>query len=236
MHESLAPAASLPTAVPAVPALPRNVQARAARLAKRLTDLVVATVCLALISPVLVIVAVLIRRTTPGPALFRQMRLGKDRSQFVLYKFRTMYTGCRDDVHREYVTKLLTQDDPPDGGRAGVYKLEHDTRITPIGRLIRRTSIDELPQLFNVIRGDMSLVGPRPALPWEADMLDAAHLVRFCVPPGLTGLWQVSGRNSLTMKQGLELDVEYVRRQRFAFDLWILIKTIPVVLSTRGAR
>ena len=232
MHESLAPAASWTTAVPAVPG---NVQARTARLAKRLTDLAVATVCLALLSPVLVIVAVLIRRTTPGPALFRQMRLGKDGHQFVLYKFRTMYADCRDDVHREYVTKLLTQDDPPDGGRAGVYKLEHDTRITPIGRLIRRTSIDELPQLFNVIRGDMSLVGPRPALPWEADLLDAAHLVRFCVPPGLTGLWQVSGRNSLTMKQGLELDVEYVRKQRLAFDLWILIKTIPVVLSTRGA-
>jgi lipopolysaccharide/colanic/teichoic acid biosynthesis glycosyltransferase len=229
LHESLAPAAPLQSAVPG------SVQARAERLAKRLTDLAIATVCLALLSPVLVIVAVLIRRTTPGPALFQQIRLGKDRDQFVLYKFRTMYTGSRDDVHREYVSKLLTQDDPPDGGRAGVYKLEHDTRITPIGRLIRRTSIDELPQLFNVIRGDMSLVGPRPALPWEADMLDAPHLVRFCVQPGLTGLWQVSGRNSLTMKQGLELDVEYVRRQRLAFDLWILIKTIPVVLSTRGA-
>lgn len=215
--------------------MPGNVQARAARLAKRLTDLAVATVCLALLSPLLITVAVLIRRSTPGPALFRQMRLGKDRNQFVLYKFRTMYADCRDDVHREYVTKLLTEDDPPDGGRAGVYKLEHDTRITPIGRLIRRTSIDELPQLFNVIRGDMSLVGPRPALPWEADLLDAAEQVRFCVPPGLTGLWQVSGRNSLTMKQGLELDVEYVRKQRLAFDLWILIKTIPVVLSTRGA-
>ena len=232
MHESLAPAASWPTAVPAAPG---NVQAPAARLVKRMTDLAVATLCLALLSPVLVIVAVLIRRTTPGPALFRQVRLGKDGNQFVLYKFRTMYADCRDDVHREYVTKLLTQDDPPDGGRAGVYKLEHDTRITPIGRLIRRTSIDELPQLFNVVRGDMSLVGPRPALPWEADLLDAAHLLRFCVPPGLTGLWQVSGRNNLTMKQGLELDVEYVHKQRFAFDLWILIKTIPVVLSTRGA-
>ena len=227
MHESLAPTPPLQSAVP--------VSGQAARLAKRLTDLAIATVCLALLSPVLVIVAVLIRRTTPGPALFRQIRLGKDRDQFVLYKFRTMYTDSRDDVHREYVSKLLTQDDPPDGGRAGVYKLEHDTRVTPIGRLIRRTSIDELPQLFNVIRGDMSLVGPRPALPWEADMLDAPHLVRFAVQPGLTGLWQVSGRNSLTMKQGLELDVEYVRRQRLAFDLWILIKTIPVVLSTRGA-
>jgi lipopolysaccharide/colanic/teichoic acid biosynthesis glycosyltransferase len=146
-----------------------------------------------------------------------------------------MYTGCPDDVHREYVRKLLTDDQPPDGGRAGVFKLEQDTRITRVGRLLRRTSIDELPQLINVIRGDMSLVGPRPALPWEAEMFEAGHFGRFGVPPGLTGLWQVSGRNSLTMRQGLDLDIEYVRRQSLALDLWILVKTIPVVLSTRGA-
>jgi len=205
------------------------------QLAKRLLDLAVATACMALLSPLLGIVAVLIRLTTPGPALFRQIRLGKDSSPFLLYKFRTMYADSPDDLHREYVRKLLTQEEPPDGGRSGVYKLEHDDRITPIGRLIRRTSIDELPQLLNVIRGDMSLVGPRPALPWEAEMLDTGHFARFSVPPGLTGLWQVSGRNTLTMKQGLELDVEYVRRQGLALDLWILLKTIPVVLSTHGA-
>jgi lipopolysaccharide/colanic/teichoic acid biosynthesis glycosyltransferase len=146
-----------------------------------------------------------------------------------------MYHGCPDDVHREYVTKLLTDDQPADGGRPGVFKLENDARITPIGRLLRRTSIDELPQLINVIRGDMSLVGPRPALPWEADLFDTVFFGRFAVPPGLTGLWQVSGRNSLTMTQGLELDLEYVRRQSLALDLWILVKTVPVVLSTRGA-
>ena len=223
------PVTSLPSAEPGI------VRAGATQLAKRLMDLAVATACLALLTPVLVIVAMLVRLTSPGPALFRQIRLGKDRDHFVLYKFRTMYADSRDDVHREYVTKLLTEDKPPDGGRSGLYKLENDERITPIGRLIRRTSIDELPQLFNVIRGDMSLVGPRPALPWEAEMLDAGHFARFRVPPGLTGLWQVSGRNSLTMKQGLELDIEYVRRQRLTLDLWILIKTIPVVLSTRGA-
>jgi lipopolysaccharide/colanic/teichoic acid biosynthesis glycosyltransferase len=223
------PTPSLPSAAPA------SARAGTTRLTKRLLDLAVATACLALVSPLLVIVAGLIWLTTPGPALFRQTRLGKDGSPFVLFKFRTMYADSRDDVHREFVRKLLTEDEPPAGGRSGVYKLEHDERITPIGRLIRRTSIDELPQLFNVIRGDMSLVGPRPALPWEAEMLDAIHFARFSVPPGLTGLWQVSGRNTLTMKQGLELDVEYVRRQRLALDLWILLKTIPVVLSTHGA-
>ena len=229
LHESLTSAPSLASAVSG------SARAGTTRLTKRLLDLAVATACLALLSPLLVIVAGLIWLTTPGPALFRQIRLGKDGSPFVLFKFRTMYADSPDDVHREYVRKLLTQDKPPDGGRSGVYKLEHDKRITPVGRLIRRTSIDELPQLFNVIRGDMSLVGPRPALPWEAEMLDAIHLSRFSVPPGLTGLWQVSGRNTLTMKQGLELDIEYVRRQRFALDLWILLKTLPVVLSTHGA-
>jgi lipopolysaccharide/colanic/teichoic acid biosynthesis glycosyltransferase len=223
------PAPSLPSAASG------SARAGTTRLTKRLLDLAVATACLALVSPLLVIVAGLIWLTTPGPALFRQTRLGKDGSPFVLFKFRTMYADSRDDVHREFVRKLLTEDEPPDGGRSGVYKLEHDERITPIGRLIRRTSIDELPQLFNVIRGEMSLVGPRPALPWEAEMLDVIHFARFSVPPGLTGLWQVSGRNTLTMKQGLELDVEYVRRQRLALDLWILLKTIPVVLSTHGA-
>jgi lipopolysaccharide/colanic/teichoic acid biosynthesis glycosyltransferase len=206
-----------------------------ARLAKRLLDLIVATACLLVVSPLLVAVAVAIRLTTPGPALFRQTRLGRDRRPFVLCKFRTMYTDCPDDVHRAYVTKLLTDEHPPDGGRDGVFKLEKDDRITRVGRLLRRTSLDELPQLINVIRGDMSLVGPRPALPWEAEMFDAVYFGRFSVQPGLTGLWQVSGRNSLTMKQGLELDLDYVHSQSLGLDLWILAKTVPVVLSTRGA-
>lgn len=205
------------------------------RLAKRLLDLAIATACLLLLSPLMLIVAALIRLSTPGPALFRQTRLGRDRRPFVLYKFRSMYAGSSDNVHREYVRKLLTEDQPPNGDRPGVFKLDGDARITPIGRLIRRTSIDEVPQLLNVIRGDMSLVGPRPALPWEAEMFDPCHFARFAVPPGLTGLWQVSGRNSLTMRQGLELDLEYVQRQSLALDLWILLKTVPVVLSTRSA-
>jgi lipopolysaccharide/colanic/teichoic acid biosynthesis glycosyltransferase len=221
--------ASLPSAAAG------TARAGTTRLTKRMLDLAVATAGLTLLSPLFVIVACLIRVTTPGPALFRQIRLGKDGSPFVLFKFRTMYADCPDDVHREYVRKLLTEDEPHDGGRAGVYKLDQDERITPVGRLIRRTSIDELPQLLNVIRGDMSLVGPRPALPWEAEMFDAVYFARFIVPPGLTGLWQVSGRNSLTMRQGLDLDLEYVRRQSLALDLWILLKTVPAVLSTHGA-
>jgi lipopolysaccharide/colanic/teichoic acid biosynthesis glycosyltransferase len=205
------------------------------RLAKRALDLTLALPCLILAAPLLLAVAVMIRLTTPGPALFRQIRLGRDRRPFMLCKFRTMYSGSPDDVHREYVRKLLTDSRPPDGGRDGVFKLDGDARITPVGRLLRRTSIDELPQLLNVIRGDMSLVGPRPALGWEAEMFGAGYERRFAVPPGLTGLWQVSGRNALTMKEGLDLDIEYVGRQSLALDLRILARTIPVVLSTRGA-
>ena len=229
MRESLAPAPSLQSGPSGA------VRRSAMRLAKRLLDLAVAAAALILLSPLLVAAAVLIRLTTPGPALFRQTRVGRDQQPFVLYKFRTMYGGCSDSPHREYVHALLTDDCPAAGGENGLYKLEHDTRITALGRILRRASVDELPQLLNVIRGQMSLVGPRPALPWEAELIEPFYRQRFGVLPGLTGLWQVSGRNYLTMRQGLELDIEYVRRQSFGLDLWILLKTIPVVLSTHGA-
>lgn len=206
------------------------------RADKRLFDLLVASVCLVLVSPLLAVVAVMVRATSPGPALFRQARIGRGRRPFVLYKFRTMYDGSSNEIHRAYVSTLLTDDHPPTGGRQGMYKLEDDPRITPVGRLLRRTSIDELPQLLNVIRGDMSLVGPRPVLPWEAELISATHSRRFLATPGITGLWQVSGRNRLMMRQGFDLDVEYLHRQSFIFDLLILLKTVPVVLSTHGAR
>jgi lipopolysaccharide/colanic/teichoic acid biosynthesis glycosyltransferase len=206
------------------------------RLGKRLFDLVVASLALLLLAPLLLAVAVLVRATSPGGALFRQTRVGRNGRPFVLYKFRTMYGGCPDDIHREYVRRLLVEDRPPTGGRSGLYKLERDPRITRIGGLLRRTSIDELPQILNILRGDMSLVGPRPALAYEAELFGAAHARRFLVPPGLTGLWQVSGRNSLTMREGLMLDLEYVDRQSFLFDLKILLKTVPAVLTTSGAR
>jgi len=205
------------------------------RAGKPVFDLVVASLGLMMLCPLLVAVAVLIRLTTPGPALFRQTRIGRDNRPFVLYKFRSMYTGTTDEVHRRYVRELLTQAQPAKGGERGLYKLEDDPRITPLGRLLRRTSIDELPQLINVVRGEMSLVGPRPVLPWEAKVIGETHGERFGVRPGITGLWQVSGRCMLTMRQALEFGVEYARRLSFALDLMILIKTVPAVLSTRGA-
>jgi len=205
------------------------------RIGKRAFDVVAASLLLLLLSPLLLVVALAVRLTSPGKALFRQTRVGLYGRPFVLYKFRTMYAGCPDDIHRAYVRKLLLEDDPPAAGRGGVYKLEADPRITPLGRFLRRTSIDELPQLVNVVRGDMSLVGPRPALAWEAELLGPQERQRFLVRPGVTGLWQVSGRNHLTMRQGLVLDLEYVRRQSFGLDLLIILKTVPTVLSTQGA-
>jgi lipopolysaccharide/colanic/teichoic acid biosynthesis glycosyltransferase len=203
---------------------------------KRLFDLVAAALILIVSAPVMLTIAVAVRLSSPGGALFRQTRLGLGERPFLLYKFRTMYTGCPDDIHRFYVQRLLSDDGSAPREADGVFKIEADPRITPIGAFLRRTSLDELPQLFNVLRGDMSLVGPRPVLPWEADLFSTGHRARFRVPAGVTGLWQVSGRNRLTMKEALDLDVTYVQRRGFTTDLLILLRTVPVVLRRRGVR
>ena len=202
---------------------------------KRMFDLLIASCLVCLLLPVLLVVWLLVRTTSPGRVMFRQTRIGRYGRPFVMYKFRTMHAGSGDELHREYVRRLLTEDHPPVGGAKGLYKLESDPRITRVGRLLRRTSLDELPQLLNVVKGDMSLVGPRPALPYEAELFSTAHRTRFLVAPGVTGLWQIGGRSKLPMQQGLDLDVEYVRRQSFRLDLWILIKTVPAVFTADGA-
>jgi lipopolysaccharide/colanic/teichoic acid biosynthesis glycosyltransferase len=202
---------------------------------KRVFDATVAGLLLCVLSPVFLVAYLLVIASSRGGAIFRQERVGRGGRPFVMYKFRTMRVGCTDELHRSYVRRLLTEQEPPVGGDRGLYKLEGDPRVTRVGRVLRRTSLDELPQLWNVLRGDMSLVGPRPALAWEAEMFSATHNERFAVAPGLTGLWQVSGRSRLPMLDGLDLDVEYVRRQSFRLDLLILAKTVPTVLSTNGA-
>ena len=205
--------------------------ARTRRPAKRALDLVVAGLALVLTTPLLIVVYVLVRVSSPGPALFRQSRLGRGEQPFDLLKFRTMYVDSDEAPHREYVRRLLAGDAEPD---QGLYKLAADQRVTRVGRILRRSSIDELPQLINVLRGDMSLVGPRPALPWEAALFPAWAEPRTRVPPGLTGLWQISGRNELTMLEGLRLDVEYVAHQSLLVDLGILLRTVPTVLAAKG--
>jgi lipopolysaccharide/colanic/teichoic acid biosynthesis glycosyltransferase len=193
---------------------------------KRLLDVVLASVALVVLSPLLAALWLLVRLDSGGPAVFRQERLGRAERPFTLYKFRSMRAGASDAIHRDFVTRMLAEA-PEAAPGTGFYKLERDPRVTPIGGWLRRTSLDELPQLVNVVRGDMSLVGPRPVLGWEAEMFDDAARVRFQVRPGLTGLWQVSGRARLTMRQALELDAQYVHRQSLWLDLSILARTVP---------
>jgi lipopolysaccharide/colanic/teichoic acid biosynthesis glycosyltransferase len=198
----------------------------------RALDVTVALVVLTLTLPLLLVVALLVRVTSPGPALFRQTRVGRGGTHFRMLKFRTMRRDNDDSAHREYVGRLLAGEAT---AQDGLFKLADDPRVTPVGAVLRRLSIDELPQLINVLKGEMTLVGPRPALPFEAELFPVWAAPRYLVPPGITGLWQVCGRNRLTMLEGLSLDVSYVEQRSLRIDLLILLRTIPAVLG-RGAR
>jgi lipopolysaccharide/colanic/teichoic acid biosynthesis glycosyltransferase len=197
---------------------------------KRAIDVLGAGLGLVLLSPLLAAIALAIRIDSRGGALFRQERLGRDRSTFRVTKFRTMRPDASDELHREYIAKLARGEVSGQGLR----KLTGDPRVTRVGAFLRSTSLDELPQLLNVLAGDMSLVGPRPALDYELEHYAPAHFARFAVRPGMTGLWQVSGRAELGFTEMLDLDVEYVRRAGPGTDLMILAKT-PVALIGRTA-
>jgi lipopolysaccharide/colanic/teichoic acid biosynthesis glycosyltransferase len=208
---------------------------RATPPSKRMLDLVVAIPALGIAAPIMVVAAILVRLTSPGPALYRQTRIGQGEQPFTMFKLRTMYLGSDDSAYREFNTQeILGNADP--GTSDGIFKLEHDPRITRVGRLLRRLSIDELPQLWNVIGGEMSLVGPRPLLPWEVEMFTSEQRRRHDCAPGITGLWQVSGRSRLSTPDMLALDIAYVERQSLLFDLWILLRTPWVVLFDKGVR
>ncbi len=207
----------------------------ASRRLTRVLDVVGAGLVLIILGPLMLLIAALVRLASPGPALFRQTRVGYRQRPFVVLKFRSMYVNCGDRVHRDFVSRMLAGEDPR-GSAGGLYKLQRDPRITPLGRILRATSLDELPQLINVLRGEMALVGPRPVLAWEVEQYQPHHYERFDAVPGITGLWQVSGRSRLTMTEALELDVEYARRRSLALDLWILVKTLPAVLPWGAAR
>jgi lipopolysaccharide/colanic/teichoic acid biosynthesis glycosyltransferase len=199
-------------------------------VSKRALDVLVAGAAIAVLAPLLAVLCMLVRASSPGPALFRQERLGRNLRPFTLLKLRTMYVDNDDRAHRAYVASLLWDERPEPGDHGGLFKLSGDSRITRVGRFLRRTSLDELPQFLNVFSGEMSLVGPRPVLPWEADMFSEVDRQRFHVKPGLTGLWQVSGRSRLTMRDALRLDVEYVQRWSLGLDLRILVRTVPALL------
>jgi lipopolysaccharide/colanic/teichoic acid biosynthesis glycosyltransferase len=201
---------------------------------RRALDLIVASVAIIALGPVIALLAGLVWLTSPGPAFFRQERLGRDERPFTLLKLRSMRANNDDRIHREYVTSLLSEDGANAIQNGGIFKLDKDPRITPVGSWLRKTSLDELPQLFNVLSGHMSLVGPRPVLAWEAEMFRDSERERFSVKPGITGLWQVSGRSKLSFREQLALDVDYVHRRSLTLDLAILLRTMPALMRDRA--
>ncbi|MBI4576851.1 MAG: sugar transferase [Planctomycetes bacterium] len=206
------------------------------RLAKRGLDLALAVPALVLASPLLALAAALIRLGSPGPVLYRQERLGRCGRPFRIYKLRTMYEGAPDEGYRRYMTEVVRGSAPPQpDGRGGlVHKPVGDARVTPVGRWLRRWSLDELPQLLNVLRGEMSLVGPRPPLAFEVEVYDAWHRRRLEVLPGITGLWQVSGRTRTGFEPMVLLDIYYIENWSLGMDLAILLRTLPAILSGVG--
>lgn len=199
---------------------------------RRALDILVAGTLLLALAPLLLVIALAIRLDSGGPAIFRQQRLGHRLNRFTIFKFRTMRHEADVAPHREYVQSLIRQ--PSGSERGRLYKLSVDDRVTAVGRFLRSWSLDELPQLLNVLRGQMALVGPRPVIPYEVDLYPDSYLGRFAVKPGLTGLWQVSGRNERTYGEMVRLDIEYAERASFLLDLSILARTVPILISRRG--
>jgi exopolysaccharide biosynthesis polyprenyl glycosylphosphotransferase len=194
--------------------------------AKRALDLLLVGSGLLAISPILALIALAVKLDSPGPILYRQQRVGKDGRPFSMFKFRSM---CQDAERRLEALRAQNEATGP------LFKMRQDPRVTRVGRVLRRWSLDELPQLFNVLRGEMSLVGPRPPLPTEVQKYEDWQLGRLRAVPGLTGLWQVSGRSEVPFHDMVRLDLHYIRNWSLALDFEILLRTIPAVLTNRGA-
>lgn len=220
------------------PDLPeRERSRRAALFIKRLMDIVGSIAGILLFSPVFLLATLLIKLTSRGPVLFRQERIGQYSRKFIFLKFRSMYVDNDEGVHREYVQKLIAGTvDGDGGGGQKVFKITADKRVTPVGRILRKTSMDELPQFINVLRGEMSLVGPRPPIPYEVEQYDVWHRRRIMeIKPGITGLWQVKGRSATTFDDMVRLDLQYAKEWSIWLDIKILLKTPGAVLRGRGA-
>ena len=200
---------------------------RSSRMLKRAMDLVGASLALALTAPLFGFIAWKVKRGSPGQVFFRQRRLGLNQQEFTLLKFRTMQVDAEEGPHREYVTAMMNGD--VKSASNGLYKLDRTDAVTPVGKWLRRTSLDELPQLLNVLRGDMSLVGPRPCLPYETEHYKPHHFERFLVPAGMTGLWQVTARARSDIVDALDIDVLYARSWSPSLDVNLLLRT-PIQL------
>jgi len=211
---------------------------------KRLFDILLSATALVLLAPLMALIALIIRLDSPGPVIFKQKRvlggqrpgeLHPERHVFEFFKFRSMYQNADQKLHQQHMSQLINGQGGQ-GAALKMHKLAHDPRVTRFGRFLRKTSLDELPQLVNILRGDMTFVGPRPAIPYEVAEYKAWHLRRLEVAQGLTGLWQVKGRNNLSFDEMVQLDIEYARRRSFWLDLGILLVTVPMVLICRGVR
>lgn len=212
---------------------------RASRLVKRSMDIAGSLLAMTILLPLFMIISAIVKLTSKGPIFFRQERVRQYGNRFTFLKFRSMYFASDHTLHREYVRRLIsggTGREQPAGNQPILYKLINDPRITPVGRLLRRTSLDELPQFVNVLRGQMSLVGPRPPIPYEFEAYDLWHKQRLlAVKPGITGLWQVAGRSRVNFDEMVRLDIQYARSWSLWLDIKILLKTPRAVLSGEGA-
>ena len=200
---------------------------------KRILDVTLAGLLLVLTAPLLVMIAVAVMLDSPGSALFVQERVGKDGSPFRMFKFRTMHTANDSLIHEQHVQRVIRENTEPQPG--GSIKMAADPRVTRLGRRLRRSSLDELPQLFNVLRGEMSLVGPRPDLPYAVAVYKPWYHERFRAMPGVTGYWQVVARNTVSYERMIEMDIDYARRQSLGWDLLLLLQTTGAVIRGKGA-
>ncbi|MGD8833658.1 MAG: sugar transferase [Desulfobacteraceae bacterium] len=198
---------------------------------KRIFDIVVSLIALIVLFPVFILIATLIKTVSPGPSFFRQKRVGCGGAVFNLYKFRTMKSEADPDIHKQYLSKLIESCKENKNSGDPMIKLNNDTRIIKFGNFIRASGLDELPQLLNVLMGQMSLVGPRPAIPYEVEHYKLWYKSRFDVVPGLTGLWQISGKNKLGFNEMMRLDIQYAIKRSFLLDCKILLKTPIAVYS-----
>ncbi|MCE5315381.1 MAG: sugar transferase [Armatimonadota bacterium] len=205
---------------------------------KRILDIIAVSVCLILAAPLAGIVALLIKLSSPGPVLFKQTRIGRGGKEFTFYKFRSMRVGCDDTSHRQYIKLFIEGDEEGlkkfHSGKK-IYKMTGDDRVTAVGKFLRRTSLDELPQLLNVFKGDMSMVGPRPHIPYEVDLYQDWHRRRLQGLPGITGWWQIHGRSRVTFDESVRMDIWYLEHQSVILDIRIMLRTITKAIVGRGA-
>lgn len=219
---------------------PLTEERRAYELIKRIQDVTMAIIALLLLSPLWLLIGLVIRLTSEGPAIYRQKNvIGRYGRPFTVYKFRTMYVGIDDAQHREAIARFV-EGKPlevveKDGKEVPVYKLTRDPRVTPVGRFLRKTGLDEIPQLINVIRGELALVGPRPPLDYEYERYTNRHKRRLDVMPGITGLYQVTARSQVPFERMIEIDLDYVQRRSYWFDFKIMLLTPWVLITGKGA-